>query len=79
MAVGTTLSLQRRLLTGDCGKWRTLTRMRADKSLDVMGAAAKLARLAEPMEMRIVPADESAQPLMRWTAAAGWVNLQNTR
>ena len=73
------LALQRRLLCGDAGKWRTVTRMPEDNATEVMSAAARLAHMSEPVELRVVAANEAAPALMLWTVATGWLDCRQNR
>ena len=68
----TTLLLQRRL-HGDCAKWRTVTRLHRRNAGRAMAMMAEVARLGEPMELRIVPDGAEQQPLAHWTIDAGWI------
>lgn len=66
------LALQRRLLTHDGAKWRTVTRVTENRAPDAMEFAEGLASVGEAMEWCIVLDDIEQKPVANWTLAQGW-------
>src|SRR5574337_735200 len=64
------LILQRKL-QGDGSRWRSVGRFGIGRLADVMRAADSLARLVEPIAMRLVRDDRGQQPVAEWAAHKG--------
>ena len=66
------LLLQRRLVEGDCCKWKTVAGFEEEHAEQVLQLAADLAMCVQPLTLRVIRGNVCHKPLLQWDIQRGW-------